>query len=109
MRLRQKTSRNEPFSFQDMIDEIPEYVVGPLSACSRVNLSCRCSKDRADWMTARYFFQPFMIMITYSPLFVLSKTRLYSSPLTNFAFALEVCFRDIGIFLDVVLHLDADI
>ena len=47
------------------------------------------SNDRADWKTTRYIFQPFQIMVMYSPVFILARKRLYSSPLSP-PVALEV-------------------
>ncbi|VDB87225.1 unnamed protein product [Peniophora sp. CBMAI 1063] len=46
--------------------------------------------ERVEWMGPRYIFQPFMIMVAYSPLFLLARTRLYSSPLPSFAVAFEI-------------------
>ena len=51
------------------------------------------SEFKAEWMSARYLYQPFIIMITYSPVFLLARSRLYSSPLPSIASALEVSLR----------------
>ncbi|VDB99234.1 unnamed protein product [Peniophora sp. CBMAI 1063] len=51
--------------------------------------------ERAEWMGPRLIFQPFILMLTYSSLFVLAKTRLYSSPLPTFAVAFEI-FKAMG-------------
>ncbi|KZV64121.1 hypothetical protein PENSPDRAFT_691048 [Peniophora sp. CONT] len=48
-----------------------------------------------DWMAPRYIYQPFMLMLMYSPLFVLARTRLYSAPLHSMASAFEI-FKAMG-------------
>ncbi|VDC03128.1 unnamed protein product [Peniophora sp. CBMAI 1063] len=60
------------------------------------DIASRMPEDmKADWKTARYIYQPCILMIMYSPLFLLAKSRLYSSPLPSFAHAFEI-FKAIG-------------
>ncbi|KZV60655.1 hypothetical protein PENSPDRAFT_694078 [Peniophora sp. CONT] len=72
---------------QTNVHETEHFFLGELSA--------KLPGEKADWMSTRYIYQSFMVMITYSPLFLLSRTRLYSSPLPNLAVAFEI-FKAMG-------------